>query len=64
MRSATLSSLVLAFFNNLVHANDGWTSVVPWGLTLSALTVALMLVTAWLGASLVHVHGVGVRNHA
>lgn len=55
--------LVLAFFNNLVHARDGWTAVVPWGLTLSALTVLVIFVTAWLGASLVHVHGVGVRNH-
>jgi uncharacterized membrane protein len=55
--------LVLAFVNNLVHAADGWTSVVPWGLTLSALTVLVMLVTGWLGASLVHVHGVGVRSH-
>ena len=55
--------LVIAFFNNLVHAGDGWTAVVPWGLTLSALTVLVMLVTGWLGASLVHVHGVGVRNH-
>ena len=63
MRSATLIVLVLAFFNNLVHAADGWTSVVPWGLTLSALTVLVMLVTGWLGASLVHVHGVGVRDH-
>jgi uncharacterized membrane protein len=56
--------LILAFLNNLVHASDGWTSVVPWGLTLSALTVAVILVTAWLGGSLVHIHGVGVRNHA
>jgi uncharacterized membrane protein len=55
--------LVLAFFNNLVHAADGWTSVVPWGLTLSTLTVLVMLVTGWLGASLVHIHGVGVRSH-
>jgi uncharacterized membrane protein len=55
--------MVLAFFNNLVHAADGWTSVVPWGLILSALTVLIMLVTGWLGASLVHVHGVGVRDH-
>jgi uncharacterized membrane protein len=30
--------LVLAFFDNLVHAGDGWTSVVPYGLILSALT--------------------------
>lgn len=56
-------ALVLAFINNLVHAADGWTSVVPWGLTLSALTVLVLLVTGWLGASLVHVHGVGVRRH-
>jgi uncharacterized membrane protein len=55
--------LVLAFFNNLVHAGDGWTSVVPLGLILSALTVLIMSVTGWLGASLVHVYGVGVRNH-
>ena len=55
--------LVLAFINNLVHAGDGWTAVVPYGLILSALTVLVLLVTAWLGASLVHVHGVGVRSH-
>jgi uncharacterized membrane protein len=56
-------ALILAFINNLVHAADGWTSVVPWGLTLSALTVLILLVTGWLGFSLVQVHGVGVRNH-
>jgi uncharacterized membrane protein len=58
--------LILAFFNNLVHARDGWTSVVPTGLTLSALTVIVLLITAWLGASLVHAHArtVGVRDHA
>jgi uncharacterized membrane protein len=55
--------LALAFINNLVHAADGWIAVVPYGLLLSALTVLVMLVTGWLGASLVHVHGVGVRNH-
>jgi uncharacterized membrane protein len=55
--------LTLAFLNNLVHAGDGWTSVVPWGLTLSALTVLVMFVTAWLGASRVHVHGAGVSSH-
>ncbi|MCF7701917.1 DUF2231 domain-containing protein [Loktanella sp. M215] len=55
--------LLLALLNSLVHARDGWTGVVPWGLTLSALTVALMLVTAWLGASLVHRYGVGVSHH-
>nr|WP_246329529.1 DUF2231 domain-containing protein [Chthonobacter rhizosphaerae] len=55
--------LGLAFVNNLVHAGDGWTAVVPYGLILSALTVLALLVTGWLGASLVHVHGVGVQDH-
>jgi len=53
--------LLLAVFNNLVHSRDGWTSVVPAGLVLSALTVALMLVTGWLGGELVYRHRVGVR---
>lgn len=52
--------LVLALFNNFVHSRDAWTSVVPTGLILSALTVAVMLVTAWLGASMVYRHRVGV----
>ncbi len=43
--------LMLAFLNNLIHARDGWTSVVPWGLTLSALTVLVILVSPWLGTS-------------
>lgn len=40
-----LAVLILAFFNNLVHARDGWTSVVPWGLTLSALMVLVIFAT-------------------
>jgi uncharacterized membrane protein len=52
--------LALAFLNSLVHSGDGWTGVVPWGLTLSAVTVLLLIVTVWLGRSLVYRHGVGV----
>ncbi len=52
--------LILAFFNSLVHAGDGWTGVVPWGLTLSAVTVAVMIVTVWLGRSLVYRDHVGI----
>jgi uncharacterized membrane protein len=59
----TLVVLLLAFVNNLVHTADGWTAVVPWGLTLSALTVLAMLVTIWFGASLVHDYRVGVRYY-
>ncbi|NTJ41669.1 DUF2231 domain-containing protein [Agrobacterium larrymoorei] len=35
--------LVLAFANSLVHAGDGWTAVVPYGLILSAVTFAVSL---------------------
>lgn len=59
----TLIVLILAFFNNLVHAADGWTAIMPWGLTLSALTVLAMLVTVWLGTSFAHGPGVGVRTY-
>ena len=45
-----LVTLVLAAVNNMVHSRDAWTSVVPYGLLLSALTVVVMIVTAWLGA--------------
>jgi uncharacterized membrane protein len=55
--------LILAFFNNLVHSADGWTAIMPWGLTLSALTVLVMLVMAWLGAAWVHTPGFRGRYH-
>ena len=41
--------LVLAFFDNLVHSRDAWTSVVPLGLILSAAVVVVMLATELLG---------------
>jgi uncharacterized membrane protein len=44
--------LVLAFINNLVHSRDAWTSVVPTGLALSAVTVVVMLITAWLSSAM------------
>jgi hypothetical protein len=31
--------MLLALFNSFVHSRDAWTSVVPTGLALSALTV-------------------------
>lgn len=48
--------LILALFNNLVHARDGWTGVVPTGLTLSVITFLLMLVTGFLGWRMAYVH--------
>jgi uncharacterized membrane protein len=40
-------ALVLSIFNAFVHSRDGYTSVVPTGLTLSAI-VAIILVVVWL----------------
>ncbi|WP_117190192.1 DUF2231 domain-containing protein [Rhizobium terrae] len=42
--------LALAVANSLVHAGDGWTAVVPYGLLLSAVTVFLSLVAAAVSA--------------
>ncbi len=53
--------LILAFLDNLVHSRDAWTSVVPWGLALSAATVVVMLITAWLGSARVSKRGVGIQ---
>ena len=60
---AQIGVLILAFLNNLVHAADGWTAVVPYGLVLSGLTVLLMLAAAWLRASRGYPHGMGVRPY-
>jgi len=42
--------LTLAVLNSFIHAGDGWTSIVPNGLTVSAVTVLLIVVTVWLAA--------------
>lgn len=52
--------LILATFNMLIHTRDAWTSVVPWGLGLSAATVIVLLFTGWMGWSMVYRHGTGV----
>jgi uncharacterized membrane protein len=39
-------ALILATFNMLVHTRDAWSSVVPWGLVLSALVVAV-IIASW-----------------
>lgn len=57
---AGIAVLVLALFDNFVHSRDAWTSVVPTGLILSAATVAMMLVTALLGAAPADRRRVGV----
>jgi uncharacterized membrane protein len=38
--------LALAFLNSLVHAGDGWTAVIPYGLAISAVTFVLSVFAA------------------
>ena len=39
---------IAEFVNSLVHARDGWTAVVPLGLTLSLIGVLLILLAGWM----------------
>ncbi|HTV68507.1 MAG TPA: DUF2231 domain-containing protein [Rhizobiaceae bacterium] len=41
--------LLLAALNSFIHTADGWTAVMPYGLTVSIVTVLAMIVTGWLG---------------
>lgn len=54
--------LGLAFANSLIHSRDAWTSVVPTGLMLSALTVLVLLATEWMGWTIAYPNRVGVPN--
>lgn len=55
-------ALLLSIWNVFVHSRDAYTSVVPTGLTLSAIVVFLLLISGWNGWSMVYRHGVGVRS--
>jgi uncharacterized membrane protein len=48
--------LVVAFVNNLVHAGDGWTAIMPWGIGLSLLTCVLMVISGTLRRLAFHPH--------
>jgi uncharacterized membrane protein len=53
----SLAVLFLAFFDNLVHSRDAWTSIMPTGLALSAVTVIVMLAVLWL-------NGIALRGNS
>ncbi|MGN6307654.1 MAG: DUF2231 domain-containing protein [Mesorhizobium sp.] len=57
-----LLALILSIVNMFIHTRDAWTSVVPWGLVLSAIVVLILLVTGWLGWAMVYRHHVGVAE--
>jgi uncharacterized membrane protein len=39
----------LAILNSLIHTADGWTAVIPWGITTSIVTLILMIAVGLLG---------------
>jgi len=47
-------AVLLSLVNAFVHSRDGYTAIVPTGLTLSALVVVILLVTGWVGSALVN----------
>jgi uncharacterized membrane protein len=42
-----LAAWVIEVFNSFIHARDGWTAVVPTGLTLSIVATVLGLLAGW-----------------
>jgi len=41
--------LALAILNSLIHTADGWTAVIPWGITTSIVTLIVMIALGFLG---------------
>lgn len=58
---AKLIVLALATFNMLILTRDTWTSVVPWGLALSAVVAIIVVVAGWMGHMAVYRERVAVQ---
>jgi uncharacterized membrane protein len=52
-------AVLLSLMNAFVHSRDGYTAVVPTGLTLSGLVIVVLLLTAWVGSALANHPRVG-----
>ncbi len=55
------AAALLSVINALVHSRDAWTSVVPQGIFLSAVSTILLLITAARGWSLATSRATGER---
>ena len=53
-------ALLLSLINVFVHSRDGYTAVVPTGLTLSALVVVVLVITGWIGSAVIRRRRIGV----
>jgi uncharacterized membrane protein len=49
-----LAAWVTEVFNSFIHARDGWTAVVPTGMTLSVIAAILALLAGWFWQSATH----------
>ncbi|MCL4294473.1 MAG: DUF2231 domain-containing protein [Anaerolineae bacterium] len=56
-------ALILALANLGVRWSDPVAATLPWGLSLSAIVGAILIVTGWLGGELVYRHMIGVTGH-
>src|SRR5882757_1957276 len=52
-------AVLLSLINAFVHSRDGYTAVVPTGLTLSGLVVVILLFMGWAGRALISRRRVG-----
>jgi uncharacterized membrane protein len=52
-------AVLISLFNAFVHSRDGYTAVVPTGLMLSGLVVAVLILTAGVVSALTNRHRVG-----
>jgi len=59
-----VSAVVLSLVNFVLHLRGGDAAVLPTGLVLSAIVVAILLFTGWLGGEMVFRHGVAVADDA
>lgn len=59
---ATASVILLSLVNVFVHSRDGYTAVVPTGVTLSAIVVLILLVNGWNGWAMAYRHSYEVTN--
>jgi uncharacterized membrane protein len=59
--SAYASAVVLSIFNVLVHSRDGYTAIVPTGLTLSGVALVLLVFAMSPGWTLTNRHRVGAK---
>jgi uncharacterized membrane protein len=52
-------AVLLSLLNAFVHSRDGYTAVVPTGLTLSAFVVVILLITSWADRTLISLRRAG-----